>query len=43
MTTLRPIRVPGSTMAPAPSQDPAPMETGRFTGNCLPIGTSRSV
>jgi hypothetical protein len=41
-TTLRPMHAPGSTIAPAPSQLPAPMLTGLFTGNCLPIGTSRS-
>ena len=41
-TTLRPMFAPGSTIAPAPSHEPLPMLTGRFTGNCLPIGVSGS-
>jgi len=42
ITTFRPIRAPGSTMAPAPSHEPLPMLTGRLTGNWRPIGTSGS-
>ena len=41
-TTLRPMLAPGSTIAPAPSHEPAPMLTGRLTGNWLPIGMSGS-
>ena len=41
-TTLRPILAPGRMIAPAPSHEPAPMLTGRFTGNWLPIGVSGS-
>jgi hypothetical protein len=41
-TTLRPIAAPGSTIAPAPSQEPAPMRTGWLTGYWLPIGVSGS-
>jgi hypothetical protein len=29
-------------IAPAPSHEPAPMLTGRLTGNWLPIGMSGS-
>ena len=42
ITTFRPIRAPGSTMAPAPSHEPLPMLTGRLTGNWRPMGTSGS-
>ena len=42
ITTFRPMRAPGSTTAPAPSQLPEPMRTAAFTGICLPIGTSGS-
>jgi hypothetical protein len=41
-TTLRPMLAPGRMIAPAPSHEPAPMLTGRLTGNWLPIGTSGS-
>ena len=41
-TTLRPSVVPGSTTAPAPSQEPAPIRTGSFFGHCRPIGVSGS-
>jgi hypothetical protein len=33
---------PGRMIAPAPSHEPAPMLTGRLTGNWLPIGMSGS-
>ncbi len=32
----------GSTIAPAPSHEPAPIATGRFTGRWRPIGVSVS-
>jgi len=41
-TALRPMRAPGKTIAPAPSDKPAPMLTVRLTGNWRPIGTSGS-
>ena len=41
-TTFRPMTVPGSMIAPAPSQLPAPIETGAFAGHCRPIGVSGS-
>ena len=42
ITTFRPMRAPGKTIAPAPSHEPLPMLTGRFTGNWRPIGMSGS-
>ena len=42
ITTFLPMRAPGSTIAPAPSHEPLPMLTGRFTGNWRPIGMSGS-
>jgi CheY-like chemotaxis protein len=42
ITTLRPIRAPGSTITPAPSHDPEPIVTVRFTGTWRPIGVSGS-
>ena len=42
ITTFRPIRAPGKTIAPAPSHEPPPMLTGRLTGNWRPIGMSGS-
>ena len=41
-TTFRPMLAPGKTIAPAPSHEPLPMLTGRFTGIWRPIGTSGS-
>src|SRR5258708_5071010 len=41
-TTFRPMRAPGKTTAPAPSQVPEPIDTDMFTGHCRPIGTSGS-
>ena len=41
-TTWRPMQEPGSTIAPAPSQLPAPIDTGAFAGHWRPIGTSGS-
>ena len=42
ITTFLPMRAPGNTIAPAPSHEPLPMLTGRFTGNWRPIGMSGS-
>ena len=42
-TTLwRPIRVPGRMIAPVPSQEPEPIETGLLRGHWRPIGNSGS-
>ena len=41
-TTLRPMLAPGRMIAPAPSHEPAPMRTGRLTGNWRPIGVPGS-
>src|SRR4051812_50155558 len=41
-TDCRPIRVPGRMIAPAPTHEPEPIETGLFRGHWRPIGCSGS-
>ena len=41
-TTLRPMRVPGSTTDPWPIQVPEPIDTGSWPPSCLPMGVSGS-
>jgi len=38
--TFWPMHEPGRMMAPAPSQEPAPIETSVFTGHCRPMGST---
>ena len=41
--TLRPMRLPGSTTTPVPSQLPDPMCTLDSIGHCAPMGRSGSL
>src|SRR6266566_10087845 len=41
-TTFLPTAAPGSTIAPAPSHVPEPMDTVSLLGHCLPIGVPGS-